>query len=66
MRNLDLVSWHACLANPNAESAVKNLGPEVSKLDQRIIRIKEPFINSEDLFAKLSIALECQDWNEYC
>jgi len=53
------------VVNPNAESAIKNLGPEVSKLDRRIIRIEEHFTDSKDLFAKLKVALESRNWDTY-
>jgi len=53
------------VVDPNAKSVIKGLGPEVSKLDQRIIRIEEPFTDIPNLFGKLKIALESRSWNEY-
>lgn len=53
------------VVNPDPEEVIRNLGALPSKIDQKIIRIKEPFGDSESLFKKIYIAIGSSDWNDY-
>jgi len=53
------------VVNPDAEKVIGNLGSKVSELNQRIIRISEPFQDDEKLFGKIRMAIESRDWNQF-
>lgn len=53
------------VVNPDAESAVRNLGQFDGSLDQRIIRINDYFRDDGLLFEKIGNAIGSKDWNEY-
>lgn len=53
------------IVNPEAENAVRNLGSPSEDIEQRIIRISEPFEDNEKLFKNILTAAGCKNWNEY-
>jgi hypothetical protein len=53
------------VVNPNAEEAIRNLGHLSSDIDDRIIRINQPFEDNDALFAKIYMAMGCKDWKAF-
>lgn len=53
------------VVDPDAENVVKNLGLLPEAIDQRIIRINQPFEDNAGLFERISLAVESKDWNQF-
>ena len=53
------------VVNPHAESVLKNLGPLTEEIAQKIVRINEPFRDDAKLFAKMNVAISCEDWSDF-
>jgi hypothetical protein len=51
--------------DPEADSVIRNLQPPSKEVDQRVIRIPQPFENDARLFRRIKIAIRSSSYNDF-